>query len=108
MELIAASVKNLEAIDIPKIPLVNVEEFRETVVEKIRLGERISALFAMPLSEGSKKKIMAVADYQFGSGAGEALFAGNIEVVRSKKTGKSYLTFSLRGNKTDKNRFAHR
>ena len=29
-----------------------------------------------------------VADYQFGHGAGEALFAGNLEIVRSKKTGK--------------------
>ncbi len=35
-----------------------------------------------------QQKIIAVADYQFGQGAGEALFSGNLEIVRSKKTGK--------------------
>ena len=34
------------------------------------------------------KKIKAIADYQFGNGAGEALFTGNIVVEKSKKTGK--------------------
>ncbi|WP_298500653.1 tRNA guanosine(15) transglycosylase TgtA [uncultured Methanobrevibacter sp.] len=34
------------------------------------------------------KKIKAIADYQFGVGAGEALFAGNINIEKSKKTGK--------------------
>ena len=34
------------------------------------------------------KKIKAIADYQFGIGAGEALFAGNIKIEKSKKTGK--------------------
>ncbi|WP_407381572.1 tRNA guanosine(15) transglycosylase TgtA [Methanobrevibacter sp.] len=34
------------------------------------------------------KKIKAIADYQFGVGAGEALFKGNINIEKSKKTGK--------------------
>lgn len=34
------------------------------------------------------KKIKAIADYQFGIGAGEALFTGNIKIEKSKKTGK--------------------
>ncbi|MEA2054533.1 MAG: tRNA guanosine(15) transglycosylase TgtA [Candidatus Thermoplasmatota archaeon] len=33
-------------------------------------------------------KLMAVADMQFGKGAGKALFDGNVRVVKSKKTGK--------------------
>ena len=33
-------------------------------------------------------KIKAIADYQFGFGAGEALFSGNINIEKSKKTGK--------------------
>ena len=34
------------------------------------------------------RKLKAIADYQFGWGAGEALFKGNINVEKSKKTGK--------------------
>lgn len=34
------------------------------------------------------KKVKAIADYQFGWGAGEALFKGNIKIEKSKKTGK--------------------
>ena len=34
------------------------------------------------------KKIKAIADYQFGVGAGKALFKGNIKIEKSKKTGK--------------------
>lgn len=34
------------------------------------------------------KKIKAIADYQFGVGAGDALFTGKINIEKSKKTGK--------------------
>lgn len=34
------------------------------------------------------KKLKAIADYQFGYGAGEAIFKGNINIEKSKKTGK--------------------
>ncbi|MDR2623305.1 MAG: tRNA guanosine(15) transglycosylase TgtA [Methanobrevibacter sp.] len=33
-------------------------------------------------------KIKAIADYQFGNGAGDSLFNGEIEIEKSKKTGK--------------------
>ena len=33
-------------------------------------------------------KVKAIADYQFGFGAGDALFDGNIKIEKSKKTGK--------------------
>ena len=35
-----------------------------------------------------RRKIMAVADYQFGKGASQALFSGDLQVIRSKNTGK--------------------
>ena len=34
------------------------------------------------------QKVKAIADYQFGFGAGDALFEGNIKIEKSKKTGK--------------------
>jgi len=34
------------------------------------------------------KRIRAIADYQFGPGAGEALFPEGVKVVRSKRTGR--------------------
>ncbi len=33
-------------------------------------------------------KIKMIADYQFGKGAGDALFSGNLKIVKSKNTGK--------------------
>jgi 7-cyano-7-deazaguanine tRNA-ribosyltransferase len=60
------------------------------VVKQFDLG--IFSKYSLPESFKIKiddqQKIMLVADYQFGHGAGEALFAGNLEIVRSKKTGK--------------------
>jgi len=44
------------------------------------------------------RRIRAIADYQFGPGAGEALFPDEVEVVRSRKTGRIrhiYLNGSL-------------
>ena len=43
-------------------------------------------------------KIKAIADYQFGEGAGEALFAGKIEIEKSKKTGKIRHVFDRKQN----------
>ena len=34
------------------------------------------------------RRIRAIADYQFGSGSGDALFSDDVEVERSKNTGK--------------------
>jgi len=71
------------------------DQFEEVIVsadinKKFDLG--LFSDYSLPESYKIKindqQKIMAVADYQFGQGAGEALFAGNLEIVRSKKTGK--------------------
>ena len=35
-----------------------------------------------------KEKVKYIADYQFGSGSGNALFKGDIKIIKSKKTGK--------------------
>ena len=35
-----------------------------------------------------ERKVKYIADYQFGSGSGKALFDGDINIVKSKKTGK--------------------
>ncbi len=35
-----------------------------------------------------ERRVKYIADYQFGSGSGEALFNGDINIVKSKKTGK--------------------
>ena len=34
------------------------------------------------------RKIISIANYQFGKGAGKALFKGNVKIIKSKKTGK--------------------
>lgn len=34
------------------------------------------------------RKVKSIADYQFGNGAGKVLFSGNINIEKSKKTGK--------------------
>jgi len=40
------------------------------------------------LDFNDKEKIKYIADYQFGKGAGKALFYGDIQIVKSRKTGK--------------------
>jgi 7-cyano-7-deazaguanine tRNA-ribosyltransferase len=40
------------------------------------------------LDFNDKEKIKYIADYQFGKGAGKALFYGDIKIVKSRKTGK--------------------
>lgn len=40
------------------------------------------------LNFDDNEKVKYIADYQFGNGAGEALFYGDIEIVKSRKTGK--------------------
>jgi 7-cyano-7-deazaguanine tRNA-ribosyltransferase len=44
------------------------------------------------------EKIKSIADYQFGDGAGEALFTGKIEIEKSKKTGKIRHIFDKKQN----------
>ncbi|MDI9643759.1 MAG: pseudouridine synthase [Candidatus Verstraetearchaeota archaeon] len=48
---------------------------------------RAGPTFETPTSE-ELRRLRGVADYQFGRGAGDALFPDGIQVIRSKKTGK--------------------
>lgn len=49
---------------------------------------RLAALTSENATPGELIRLRAVADYQFGRGAGMALFPDGISVVRSRKTGK--------------------
>lgn len=71
------------------------DEYDEVIIssyidQKFNLG--LYSNYTLPESLNMKiddqQKIIAVANYQFGQGAGDALFAGNLEIVYSKKTGK--------------------
>ena len=44
--------------------------------------------YSLNIDLGDKRRVRDIADYQFGSGSGEALFSGDINIVKSKKTGK--------------------
>ncbi len=52
--------------------------------EKMMVGEYES----ITREEFDIHKIKSVADYQFGKGAGEALFNGDVRIIKSKNTGK--------------------
>jgi 7-cyano-7-deazaguanine tRNA-ribosyltransferase len=63
--------------------------------EKLKIWKKLKNLrYVDYLKVGKKsrdfdlRKIRAIADYQFGKGAGNALFKGKIEIIKSKKTGK--------------------
>ncbi len=43
---------------------------------------------SISLEEFELRKIKMIANYQFGMGAGDALFSGNLKIVKSKNTGK--------------------
>ncbi|MBR5503624.1 MAG: tRNA guanosine(15) transglycosylase TgtA [Methanobrevibacter sp.] len=44
------------------------------------------------------QKLKAIADYQFGNGAGDVLFTGNIKIEKSRKTGKIRHVFDKNEN----------
>ena len=54
----------------------------------LNMDSRYSHSHELAYKKSDVKKIKAIADYQFGVGAGEALFSGNIKIEKSKKTGK--------------------
>ena len=60
------------------------------VANNLELGlfNKYSASDEIRYTKDDVKKVKAIADYQFGVGAGEALFTGNINIEKSKKTGK--------------------
>lgn len=80
---------------IQEIIELTTEEYEEvfieaSLVEKFDLGlyQEYEGSQDLEIKLNEKKKIIYVADYQFGVGAGQALFKGNVEIVKSKKTGK--------------------
>ena len=60
------------------------------VVKNLELGlyEKSDFSDEIRYRKDDVKKVKAIADYQFGVGAGDALFTGNINIEKSKKTGK--------------------
>jgi len=58
------------------------------IVKKLELENCNKYDLEIRYKKDDVKKIKAIADYQFGNGAGEALFTGNINIEKSKKTGK--------------------
>jgi len=58
------------------------------IVKKLELENCNKYDFEIRYKKDDVKKVKAIADYQFGNGAGEALFTGNINIEKSKKTGK--------------------
>lgn len=72
-----------------------VEYFDQTLIHsrvindlEIGLYNKHSQSDEIRFKKDDLRKIKAIADYQFGVGAGEALFKGNIKIEKSKKTGK--------------------
>ena len=96
----------LSQSDAPKIRDVDSIEFIEDFIDEfseyynqVLIHSRVLKDLEMDLDEydlsedirykkDDVKKIKAIADYQFGYGAGEALFKGIINIEKSKKTGK--------------------
>ncbi len=97
----------LSQSDAPKTRDVDSIEFIEDFIDEfgeyydeVLIHQRIVRDYDIDVSENSLysgdvryvkddvKKVKAIADYQFGMGAGEALFKGNINIEKSKKTGK--------------------
>ena len=93
--------------DAPKIRDVDAIEFAEDFIdefveyydqvfihkrvnEDLELGllNKCEASDEIRYQRDDVKKIKAIADYQFGVGAGDALFTGKINIEKSKKTGK--------------------
>ncbi|RJS48971.1 MAG: tRNA-guanine(15) transglycosylase [Methanobacterium sp.] len=71
------------------------EDYEEVIIEgnlneKFDLGLYCEYEFKeeLKLKLDEKDKITSVADYQFGKGAGAALFESKLDIVKSKKTGK--------------------
>jgi len=61
----------------------------EKVIKKFNLDYKIEKYEeSLEINLDDLNKIEYIADYQFGEGSGKALFNGNINIVKSRKTGK--------------------
>ncbi|MDX9693744.1 MAG: tRNA guanosine(15) transglycosylase TgtA [Methanothermobacter sp.] len=69
------------------------EEEYETIIVSENLNRRFNLGFKFRVEPphiklSDRDRLVAVADYQFGRGAGKALFNGNLQIIKSKKTGR--------------------
>ena len=92
----APKTRDVDAIEFAEDFIYEFVEYYDQVFIHKRINEDLE-LGLLNRSEASDeiryqkddvKKIKAIADYQFGVGAGEALFTGKINIEKSKKTGK--------------------
>lgn len=71
--------------------LSDIGQYLEAYMKTVK-GEVIDNSPECPMTEGTfdidARRIRAVADFQFGKGAADALLSGEIELVKSKKTGR--------------------
>ena len=89
-------IKDLDAVEFLKQRIEEVSKSYEQILihSKIVHDLKLDSYEKYENSEDIKykkddiKKIKAIADYQFGVGAGDTLFNGNIKIEKSKKTGK--------------------
>jgi 7-cyano-7-deazaguanine tRNA-ribosyltransferase len=80
------SAKILDRFDMYTIELDSGGETSENPIRVYSLEEY--ELDSFRINVDDREKISSIADYQFGEGAGNALFPGEVQIVKSRKTGK--------------------
>jgi 7-cyano-7-deazaguanine tRNA-ribosyltransferase len=80
------SAKILDRFDMYTIELDSGGETSENPIRVYSLEEYELDSFRLDVDD--REKINSIADYQFGEGAGNALFPGEVQIVKSRKTGK--------------------
>ena len=80
------SSKILDRFDMYTIELNSGNETSENPIRVYSLEEY--ELDSVKIDVSDREKISSIADYQFGMGAGKALFPGEVKIVKSRKTGK--------------------
>jgi 7-cyano-7-deazaguanine tRNA-ribosyltransferase len=78
--------KILDRFDMYTIELDSGNETSENPIRVYSLEEY--ELDSVKIDVADREKISSIADYQFGMGAGKALFPGEVKIVKSRKTGK--------------------
>lgn len=89
-------IKDIDAIEFAESFISEFIENYNQVLINSKVAEDLNIVLykTHPQSEkicfnlNEQEKIIAIGDYQFGNGAGKALFDGKVEIEKSKKTGK--------------------
>ncbi len=79
-------IDNYEEVIISADVIKMLENSLESSLESQLKFEYINSFLNIDLDD--ERRVKCIADYQFGSGSGKALFNGDINIVNSKKTGK--------------------